>query len=89
MNYTTLLLEHGGPAAKITFNRPDKRNAISAKMICDLLTALDELEKDRTRVVILTGTGSAFCAGMDLEMLSAIGQQSAQMPRHSARNFLY
>jgi len=63
MNYTTLLLEHGGPAAKITFNRPDKRNAISAKMICDLLTALDELEKDRTRVVILTGAGSAFCAG--------------------------
>jgi len=73
MNYTTLLLEHEGPAAKITFNRPDKRNAISTKMICDLLTALDELEKDRTRVVILTGAGSAFCAGMDLEMLSAIG----------------
>ena len=46
MNYTTLLLEHGGPAAKITFNRPDKRNAISTKMICDLLTALDDLEKE-------------------------------------------
>src|SRR5256885_7417150 len=85
MTYTTLLLEHGGPAAKITFNRPDKRNAISAKMICDLLTALDELEKDRTRVVILTGAGSAFCAGMDLEMLSAIGQQSAQENQDDSR----
>src|SRR5256885_6820053 len=85
MNYTTLLLEHGCPAAKITFNRPDKRNAISAKMICDLLTALDELEKDRTRVVILTGAGSAFCAGMDLEMLSAIGQQSAQENQDDSR----
>jgi len=85
MNYTTLLLEHGGPAAKITFNRPDKRNAISAKMICDLLAALDELEKDRTRVVILTGAGSAFCAGMDLEMLSAIGQQSAQENQDDSR----
>src|SRR5438045_7087416 len=85
MNYTTLLPEHGGPAAKITFNRPDKRNAISAKMICDLLTALDELEKDRTRVVILTGAGSAFCAGMDLEMLSAIGQQSAQENQDDSR----
>ncbi len=85
MNYTTLLLEHGGPAAKITFNRPDKRNAISAKMICDLLTALDELEKDRTRVVILTGAGSAFCAGMDMEMLSAIGQQSAQENQDDSR----
>src|SRR5207302_6770243 len=85
MNYTTLLLEHGGPAAKITFNRPDERNAISAKMICDLLTALAELEKDRTRVVILTGAGSAFCAGMDLEMLSAIGQQSAQENQDDSR----
>src|SRR5437899_9449307 len=85
MNFTTLLLEHGGPTAKITFNRPDKRNAISAKMICDLLTALDELEKDRTRVVILTGAGSAFCAGMDLEMLSAIGQQSAQENQDDSR----
>jgi len=85
MNYTTLLLEHGGPTAKITFNRPDKRNAISAKMICDLLTALDELEKDRTRVVILTGAGAAFCAGMDLEMLSAISQQSAQENQEDSR----
>src|SRR2546430_4743841 len=85
MNYTTLLIEHGAPAAKITCNRPDKRNAISAKMICDLLTALDELEKDRTRVVILTGAGSAFCAGMDLEMLSALGRQSAQKNQNVSR----
>ena len=85
MNYTTLLLEHGGPAARITFNRPDKRNAISTKMICDLLTALDELEKDRTRVVILTGAGSAFCAGMDLEMLSALAQQTPQENQEDSR----
>jgi methylglutaconyl-CoA hydratase len=85
MSYTTLLLEHQGPIATITFNRPDKRNAISTKMICDLLTALDELEKDRTRVVIVTGAGSAFCAGMDLEMLSAIGQQSAQENQDDSR----
>src|SRR5215470_14034142 len=85
MTYTTLLLEHEGPVAKITFNRPDKRNAISAKMICDILTALDELEKTHTRVVILTGAGSAFCAGMDLEMLSAIGQQSAHENQEDSR----
>lgn len=85
MNYTTLLLEDHGPVAKLTFNRPDKRNAISTKMICDILTALDELEKTRARVVILTGAGSAFCAGMDLEMLSAIGQQSAQENQEDSR----
>jgi len=85
MSYATLLLEHEGPVAKITFNRPDKRNAISAKMICDLLTALDEIEKDRSRVVLMTGAGSAFCAGMDLEMLQAIGQQSAQENQEDSR----
>ena len=85
MTYTTLLLEHEGPVAKIIFNRPDKRNAISAKMICDILTALDELEKTRARVVIITGAGSAFCAGMDLEMLSALGQHSAQENQEDSR----
>ena len=85
MSYTTLLLEDRGPVATLTFNRPDKRNAISAKMICDILTALDEVEKTRARVVIVTGAGSAFCAGMDLEMLSAIGQQSAQENQEDSR----
>ena len=85
MSYTTLLLEHDGPVTKITFNRPDKRNAISTKMICDLLTAFDEIEKTRTRVVILTGAGSAFCAGMDLEMLSALAQQTPQENQEDSR----
>jgi methylglutaconyl-CoA hydratase len=85
MSYTTLLLEHDGPITKITFNRPEKRNAISTKMICDLLTAFDEIEKTRTRVVILTGAGSAFCAGMDLEMLSALAQQTPQENQEDSR----
>src|SRR5262249_50302567 len=85
MTYTTLLLEHEGPVARITFNHPENRNAISAKMICDILTALDDLEKTRARVVIITGAGSAFCAGMDLEMLSALGQQSAQENQEDSR----
>src|SRR5262249_19212905 len=85
MTYTTLLLEHEGPVARITFNHPENRNAISAKMICDILTALDDLEKTRARVVIITGAGSALCAGMDLEMLSALGQQSAQENQQDSR----
>jgi methylglutaconyl-CoA hydratase len=85
MNYTTLLLEDHGPTTKIIFNRPDKRNAISAKMICELLGALDEIEKTRTRVVIITGAGPAFCAGMDLEMLSALVQQTPQENQEDSR----
>jgi methylglutaconyl-CoA hydratase len=83
--YTTLLLEDHGPITKLTFNRPDKRNAISPKMICELLAAFDEIEKTRTRVAILTGEGAAFCAGMDLDMLSALAQQSPQENQEDSR----
>jgi len=85
MNYTTLLLEDHGPTTKIIFNRPDKRNAISAKMICELLTVFDEIEKTRTRVVIVTGAGPSFCAGMDLEMLSALAQHTPQENQEDSR----
>ena len=77
MNFETLQLETYGHLATITLNRPDKRNAISIHMIAELQAALDEIEKSQTRVVILTGTGKAFCAGIDLDYLQAIGKQSA------------
>jgi methylglutaconyl-CoA hydratase len=83
--YSTLLLDYEGEIATITFNRPEKRNAISTHMIAELLSALDEIEKKRVRVVIMTGAGPAFCAGMDLEMLSAIAQQSAQENQEDSR----
>lgn len=76
MPYTTLTLEHDGPLAILTLNRPEKRNAISTAMIEELIAALDELERDASRVVALTGSGKAFCSGMDLEALAAISQQS-------------
>lgn len=74
--YETLLLEHDGDIAKLTLNRPDKRNAISTRMICDLQSVLDEVEQSKARVVIVIGAGKAFSAGMDLDMLAAIGKQS-------------
>ena len=75
--FETLTLETSGQLTTLTLNRPDKRNAISEQMICDVLTALDEIERSRARVVIITGAGKCFCAGMDLEMLNAIATQSA------------
>jgi methylglutaconyl-CoA hydratase len=76
MNYETLSVEKDGHIATITFNRPDKRNAISTQMIAELQTVLDSLEKTHTRVVILTGSGKAFCAGIDLDLLRNIANQS-------------
>ncbi len=78
MPYATLTLEMEGEIAAITLNRPEKRNAISARMIEDLLAALDQVETGSARVGILTGAGKAFCSGMDLEDLKAIAQQSPE-----------
>jgi len=76
MPYQTLHLEFSGQIATITLNRPEKRNAISAEMISDILAAFDEIEASPARVVILTGAGKAFCSGMDLEALKALATQS-------------
>lgn len=83
--YSTLLLDISGQTADITLNRPDKRNAVSATMIAELQTALDEVEKSHARVGIITGAGKAFCAGMDLEMLAAISQQSPAENQEDSR----
>jgi len=74
MNYTTIKTTHEAGIFRITLARPDKRNAISAQMIDDLLRAFEEGQA--ARVVILDGEGKAFCAGMDLEALQAIARHS-------------
>ncbi len=85
MPFRTLLLDLAPPLATITLNRPDKRNAISPQMIEDLLAALDQAENSAARVVLLTGNGKAFCAGMDLDALRAISSQSAEQNLDESR----
>ncbi len=67
-----------GALATITLNRPEKRNAISAEMIAELMVALAEAEASTARVLILTGAGKAFCSGMDLDAFKAISSQSPE-----------
>jgi methylglutaconyl-CoA hydratase len=76
MSYSTLTLGRDGGIATITLNRPEKRNAISATMMDELLAALGEAEAGPERVAIITGSGKAFCAGMDLEGLRALAAQT-------------
>jgi methylglutaconyl-CoA hydratase len=78
MTYSTLKLEQQDQVATITLTRPEKRNAISTQMIEELVAALDEAERSSSRVLVITGTGKAFCAGMDLDGLSAIANQSLE-----------
>lgn len=61
---------HTDSAAIITLNRPDKRNALSRELIVELTAAFQRAKDDpAARCVILTGSGTAFCAGMDLDEL--------------------
>jgi methylglutaconyl-CoA hydratase len=75
-SYNTIKIESDGALALITLNRPDKRNAISATMIAELLSALNEMESGTQRVAIITGAGKAFCAGMDLDSLKSLASES-------------
>ena len=62
-----LISDRDGHVATITLNRPDRMNAISGDMLIDLSSALLEADRDeQVRVIVLTGTGRAFCAGLDL-----------------------
>jgi methylglutaconyl-CoA hydratase len=59
------------PAAIVTLNRPDRRNALSRDLIAALTDTFQRVREDpAARGVILTGAGSVFCAGMDLAELA-------------------
>jgi methylglutaconyl-CoA hydratase len=77
-HYKTLTLAYDRPAATVTLNRPDKRNAISYELIEELHLALHEVEKSSTHIMILTGAGAAFCSGMDLDNLREITQHTEE-----------
>jgi enoyl-CoA hydratase/carnithine racemase len=79
-----LLYEKDGPIATLTLNRPERLNAISGPMLAALSERLIEANLDRdVRVVILTGAGRGFCAGLDLQDAtsgSGIGGGGGGMP---------
>jgi len=69
------------PAALITMNRADKRNALSRELIAGLTAAFERAREDTTaRCIILTGAGPVFCAGMDLTEL----QESLTAPKEQS-----
>ncbi|HEX5269091.1 MAG TPA: enoyl-CoA hydratase-related protein [Gemmataceae bacterium] len=78
MSEPLALYELRPPAAVITLNRADKRNALSRGLIAALTEAFVRAADDAAaRCVILTGAGPVFCAGMDLAELSASLTESA------------
>jgi 2-(1,2-epoxy-1,2-dihydrophenyl)acetyl-CoA isomerase len=71
MNYETILFEITDGIATLTLNRPDVFNAFNEQQSADVIDALKVCEKDKNvRVLILTGSGKAFCSGQDLKSIA-------------------
>jgi enoyl-CoA hydratase/carnithine racemase len=74
--YRSLLVAAEAATARITLNRPDKRNALSLEMLQELTVALRETsEREETRTIVIEGAGPAFSAGHDLSEM--IGRDEA------------
>ncbi len=69
--------EDQGPIVVLTLNRPDARNALSRDLVATLSDLMDVIAAEPgPRVVILTGAGPAFCAGMDLKEVAVTDASS-------------
>ncbi|MBI5446194.1 MAG: enoyl-CoA hydratase/isomerase family protein [Deltaproteobacteria bacterium] len=78
MAYETILFEKKDGVGRITLNRPEALNALNKPMVIELGEALDAAEKDEEiRVIVLSGSGRAFCVGFDLKM--AAGPEMATL----------
>jgi enoyl-CoA hydratase len=84
--YDTLRLETDRGVTRLTLNRPDKLNAVSARMHEELAEVFRDIADDeKTELVILTGAGRAFSAGGDAEFLQQLHRNEAvieQVTRH-------
>jgi len=80
MNHA-VLYELRRDAAWITLNQPERRNALSGEIVVGLRTHLQTaIADDRVRVIVLTGAGTAFCAGADLKSGDVSGAEAAEHP---------
>jgi len=83
MSKSTVIYEARDAVATITLNRPHAKNALSSALMRDLTSALESAGRDDAiRVVILTGAGDAFCAGVDLKEFGQLdgGSDSRERP---------
>ncbi|MGB0913097.1 MAG: enoyl-CoA hydratase-related protein, partial [Phaeobacter italicus] len=64
--------------AHVTLTRGDKMNALDPQMIEEIIAAGESLMDSKARVVVLSGEGKAFCAGLDLMSFAQMGLQNPE-----------
>ncbi len=67
MPSSLVTLESSGPVVRLTLHRPEARNALSMDLLTELLTSLQSLRNTNAHILVITGEGKSFCAGMDLK----------------------
>lgn len=86
MKSPDLLYKVENKIATITLNRPDKMNATTAGMYKGLVELFDKADNDdNVRVIVVTGSGRAFCAGADLSAVDKFGRQANDMEEYRDR----
>ncbi|HEV7747103.1 MAG TPA: enoyl-CoA hydratase-related protein [Pyrinomonadaceae bacterium] len=84
-----VLYEVHGAIARLTLNRPEKRNALNDALISGLKNALQEANSDASvRVVVISGAGNDFCSGADLASLQKIADGSVAENVDDARSLM-
>src|ERR1043166_4851968 len=85
----TVLYSVEGAVARVTLNRPEKRNALNDALIAGLKRRLKDAARDeRVRVVVIAGAGKDFCSGADLSALQKIANASVAENAEDARLLL-
>ena len=86
MTYETIITSREGMVGVITLNRPKALNALSTKMVSELIAALDDVEKDDgIRCVVIAGNEKAFSAGADIKEMADMTAVQMVMGEHFFR----
>src|SRR5436305_6361976 len=81
-SFEQLLYDERGPVARITLNRPERRNALSLQLSDELVRALRLVRRSETiKVLIIQGAGGTFCAGDDITEMAIWGNANRVMRR--------
>ncbi|MBA2505057.1 MAG: enoyl-CoA hydratase/isomerase family protein [Thermoleophilaceae bacterium] len=82
LDFELLHYAEEGPVARITLNRPEKRNALSIALSDELIRAIDRVQDSTTvKVLVIDGAGETFCAGDDITEMFTWGDANGVMRR--------
>ncbi len=85
MPYQSLYVTEIEKIVTVTLNRPERRNALNPQMIEELIQIIEGMGRRSCGVMILTGRGAAFCAGLDLEHLQSLAHKSSAEHREDSQ----